>query len=205
MMQLVTLRPGVQYSGLTIDYGSSENYWGRILPYFAVSENEWTNIVSTYNKTTNLVTIHVNGYLLHMSSASGGINSLTDDLRIGARVSEIYAEYFSGMIDDVRIYNRALNSIEIISLYEESSPSSIIVANNPYAIKIFPNPTLNYLTIESEHSVINELYIIDIAGKIVNKVTSGFNKIDVSVLPSGVYFIKLIGEEETIIRKFVKK
>ena len=76
---------------------------------------------------------------------------------------------------------------------------------NTMNVSIYPNPTSNYLTIESEQLIINKINIIDIAGKTVNMVTTGFNKVDVSVLPSGIYFIKLIGEEETITRKFIKK
>jgi hypothetical protein len=68
---------------------------------------------------------------------------------------------------------------------------------------IYPNPTASQLTIETKLAI-KEVVIIDIAGKIIKSIVPKANKIDVSNLSNGIYFIKVVGEEQTIIQKFVK-
>ena len=112
------LRPGIIYRGLTVDYGTSENYWSRILPYYAIPENEWTFIATTYSSTDSVITIYVNDSIVHNSQAYGTITPSTADLFIGKRDSEQYPEYYKGTIDDIRVYNRALSKTEITALFE---------------------------------------------------------------------------------------
>ena len=69
---------------------------------------------------------------------------------------------------------------------------------------IYPNPTSTLLTIDTE-LVIKEVVVIDITGQIIKSVVPKANKIDVSDLSNGIYFIKVVGEEPTIIQKFVKQ
>ncbi len=72
-------------------------------------------------------------------------------------------------------------------------------------IDIYPNPTLNQLTVVSEQLEVSKINIIDITGKTLKTITPVLNIINVANLPSGLYFIELIGEEKTIIKKFVKQ
>lgn len=79
--------------------------------------------------------------------------------------------------------------------------------NNPVMnalVRIYPNPTSTLLTIDTE-LVIKEVVVIDITGQIIKSVVPKANKIDVSDLSNGIYFIKVVGEEQTIILKFVKQ
>jgi hypothetical protein len=71
------------------------------------------------------------------------------------------------------------------------------------AIKVYPNPTNDYLKIQGfEDLNIKSAEIYDVTGKNHQVVdVSNFQKIDVSQLPSGTYFLK-IGD---IVKKFVKK
>jgi large repetitive protein len=71
--------------------------------------NVWTHLAGTYDGTT--VRLYVNGSLISSKPLSGNLVSSTSPLRIGG--NSIWGEYFSGLIDDVRIYNRALSNSEI--------------------------------------------------------------------------------------------
>ncbi len=71
-------------------------------------------------------------------------------------------------------------------------------------IEIFPNPTSNRLTIDTELKI-NEINIIDISGKTIKAITTDLNIVNVVDLSNGIYFIKLITEERTLIKKFVKR
>jgi len=53
----------------------------------------------------------VNGVQASSQAVTGNIVTSTGSLRIGGNT--IWTEYFSGLIDEVRIYNRALSAGEI--------------------------------------------------------------------------------------------
>src|SRR3954468_6694208 len=79
----------------------------------AVPLGVWTHLAVTYDGTT--MRLYVNGVLRNSVTASGGINASTAPLRIGGNTvfSVPGTEYFAGLIDEVRIYNRALSAAEI--------------------------------------------------------------------------------------------
>jgi hypothetical protein len=78
--------------------------------------NTWTHIATTYDGVTQR--FYVNGVLVGSNNpAQGSTNVITQAngaLRIGGNASST-GEFFNGMIDEVRVYNRALSSAEIQS------------------------------------------------------------------------------------------
>ena len=72
-------------------------------------------------------------------------------------------------------------------------------------IKIYPNPTTHQLTIESEKLTFNEIEVITITGLKVKSFQQNIKTINVSDLPTGIYFIKLFSEEKVFTKKFVKQ
>lgn len=72
------------------------------------------------------------------------------------------------------------------------------------SISIYPNPTSNNLSIDTELEI-SEITIIDITGKIIMKTRQNINDVSVADLSNGIYFIKLITNEKTITQKFVKQ
>ena len=74
-----------------------------------VALNAWTHLAVTYDGAT--IALYVNGALAGSRSMSGPIATSAAPLRIGGNA--VWGEYFSGLIDEVRIYNRALSPAEI--------------------------------------------------------------------------------------------
>jgi hypothetical protein len=56
---------------------------------------------------------YVNGALVSTRTATGPITTSANPLRIDG--NNIWGEFFNGVIDEVRIYNRALTAAEIQS------------------------------------------------------------------------------------------
>ena len=75
----------------------------------ALTLNSWTHIATTYNGTT--LTVYVNGVSAGQLLTSGSMAVGTGALRIGGNT--IWGEWFQGEIDEVRVYNRALNATEL--------------------------------------------------------------------------------------------
>jgi hypothetical protein len=79
-----------------------------------VNPNIWAHVVVTHDGN-GLQRIYINGVSKYSTSSGGDIVSNTNPITIGRRLSG--TAYFNGLIDDVRIWNRALNISEIQSLF----------------------------------------------------------------------------------------
>jgi hypothetical protein len=71
--------------------------------------NTWTHLAVTYDGS--VLNMYVNGQLVATRAQSGSIVTSSSPLRIGG--NSVFGEYFVGLIDDVRVYNRALTASEI--------------------------------------------------------------------------------------------
>lgn len=90
--------------------------------------NTWTHIASTYDGAT--FRFYMNGVQVSSLAIAGSITVTANPLRIGGTPS-LTGQYFAGLIDEVRIYNRALSQQEIAT-----------DMNTPVAPDI-TNPTVN--------------------------------------------------------------
>jgi hypothetical protein len=75
----------------------------------AVALNVWTHLALTFDGTT--LRMFVNGVQASSTSVAGAAVVTSGPLRIGG--NSVWGEYFKGLIDEVRIYNRALSAAEI--------------------------------------------------------------------------------------------
>ena len=73
-------------------------------------------------------------------------------------------------------------------------------------LKIYPSPTSNYINIEGPNEVYS-LQILNIQGQLFHELnnTDGHQNIDVSFLPSGLYFIKVNYNKVNQIIRFIKQ
>jgi len=87
--------------------------------YNSVDVGRWTHIVATFNGVDNYIKFHKNGVeILNSPILDPGTVTNPHSFIIGRYYSDIYQ--FNGLIDDVRIYNRALSAEEIAFLYNSS-------------------------------------------------------------------------------------
>jgi hypothetical protein len=71
--------------------------------------NIWSHVAATYDGAT--LRLYVNGTQVSSRAVTGNIAVSTGQVRIGG--NNVWGEYFAGLIDEVRIYNRALTATEI--------------------------------------------------------------------------------------------
>ncbi len=120
----ILLRSTSEDSPLRFRIGGWQAYggWGEEcrLPQGAYSDGEWVHIACTYNSATDTATIYVNGELaengsnnpkLGATSHCDGLNNPDEVLHIGGG-----EEAFTGIVDDVQIYDRALTEVEVQSI-----------------------------------------------------------------------------------------
>jgi chitodextrinase len=76
-----------------------------------LSLRRWTHLAATYDG--KMSRFYLNGQLVAYASASGSILTSNGSLDIGG--NNVWNEWFNGVIDDVRVYNRALSASEVSS------------------------------------------------------------------------------------------
>ena len=97
----------------------STTYGTEIVDSALQSTANWVYITGVVDSSYNL-TLYVNG----VSIGTDGSNAIPTDgsqaLRIGAwSGTQITSDYFNGIIDDVRIYNRALSADEVMHSFAQ--------------------------------------------------------------------------------------
>lgn len=76
---------------------------------------QWHHIVAVVNDNSKIITIYLNGSQVASASYSGSVN-ISSRLAIGFRGWSGTSTPFDGIIDDLRIFNKALNTAEITIL-----------------------------------------------------------------------------------------
>lgn len=106
----LTGSPGVQFA-MTPQGGSYTSASTSSYP----SLNSWSLITGTYNGTK--ASLYINGILVGTGSATSGLTPAGSSNLIIGKKSDSASNYFPGLIDDVRIYNRALSAAQIAAMY----------------------------------------------------------------------------------------
>ncbi|MBI1923521.1 PKD domain-containing protein [Candidatus Poribacteria bacterium] len=95
----------------------------------------WHHVTGVFESDTSKK-LYVDGVLVGNLTVPVAFNSAVNTVYVGARVVKVAPDlYFNGLIDDVRVYNRALNETEIQTL---SNPP---VSNQPPTLSISATPT----------------------------------------------------------------
>lgn len=125
----------------------------------------WNFVLMTYDGVMGKW--YVNGILQDSTvSISGTLNGEPGPINIGRDNNSDFGEdEFSGKIDDVRIYNRALNPQEIDSLYNENLNATNVFEFNYLNISLFPNPAPGAFALSSPQAAIESVTLYDLTGR----------------------------------------
>jgi hypothetical protein len=97
----------------------------QILSSTSQTIGTWFHILGVYDISTKKMKIYINGVLDSEASNKTPANYSSAGawyLGYSGSTSTAFDDYFNGLIDDVRIYNRALSVSEVARLYEDSPP-----------------------------------------------------------------------------------
>ena len=87
------------------------------------STNTWIQVAAV--KTLTSITLFENGTQVYTSSSVNIVYSSSAPPFWIGRIGDFTAQYFNGSIDQVRIFNKALNSTEVTTLYNETACTKV--------------------------------------------------------------------------------
>ncbi|GEM_PF-2447992 len=97
--------------------------------------NQWYHLAITYNSSAKTLRIYVNGQLDNSGTGTSNPNLGTTNLYIGGN-APYRANYFNGIIDEVKIYSRALTADEIYREYSGTPTATTTIQNQTNATTI---------------------------------------------------------------------
>ena len=195
---------------------------------FEVVDNNWHHSVTVRNG--NNLKIYYDGSLVVDSivPATTNITTLQNYYPSIGRLGSYNAEYFTGKIDDIKIYDKDLTQAEIDDLYNgfhnnTSCTDTVLVTVqdtlNIYlssiittvydasqaatTVKVYPNPTENEVTV----SIDNYTNLSGVTLKVINSqsaevhseaVAGPTQSIDVSSWSAGIYFLQVLNGTDIV-------
>ena len=94
--------------------------------YAVPDPQNWHHFAGTYDSATGVKNLYVDGVLRGTATVSGTIAADTGSIHIAHRESSSVGSYhFGGIMDEVRIYDRALTEAEVVNSMEEYNFDSV--------------------------------------------------------------------------------
>lgn len=178
--------------------GSGSFFWDyagittRIFVQSVKPSGAWEFFVVYYNSKTKKIGLYRDVKLMQeLSTSSVFTQDSTKDLYIGGGADG----YYNGTLDDVRFYDRILDTTDLRRLYTNKSvkTGTILHEGQKENILIYPNPVRNVLNVVIPSGLKNNRFkLLDNLGReiISGILTEGVNGVDISALAIGTYTIQ---------------
>ena len=116
------------------------------------NNGQWHHYVGTWDG--NMMHLYRDGLLLNSSSQTGSIVNFMQNVEFGRYAGGMdTSNYFNGMIDDIFIYNRDLDSTEIQQLYNSQNNYSWSTGETTENITVSPTQTTTYYLTQTQNGV----------------------------------------------------
>ncbi len=165
--------------------------------------NKWHFAVATMNQST--LNYYIDGVKIkNKTLLTSTFSFYASNLMIGAwssRGASSVANYFTGGIDDVFLYDRVLTDQEILDIYNHTPTSTIELAQSSF--NAYPNPTNNQLNLSNVPNDAS-IRITDSQGRLIytGSNTSTFNT---SQWNKGIYFISVTHKNSSSTKRILKR
>ena len=181
-------------------FGQSSSQTVPLISNTILQTNQWYLITAT--RENGVAKLYINASL--DASATYTFTPVNQNFNLTLGMSYSSFQSFSGKLDELRVYDYALNIGQIDSLYNDQSYSVNDYVDLDNNVKIYPNPVKDKLTIETNFNKEQNLEIINLVGQTIY--TSIINKratVNTSAFAKGIYILKLSSDREVLVKKFV--
>ncbi len=157
----------------------------------------WYHVAGVYNGS--IQRIYINGVLKNEVANSGAIQTNADPFTVGYKVAGDNA-FFNGVIDEVRVYNRAFSTIEVPSLVRDAAGTA---ENQIDGLVMYPNPVRETATLPGITKGIARVF--DLQGRLVQTTIMRDEFLRLSGLNNGVWILQITTDQQVYTTKFVKE
>ncbi len=130
---------GGKFAFALISADATSGTSGRATSKFTPVANVWYHIIGVYDAANKQSKLYVNGVLQSTQTISSAWNATSETVIGRAKWSGAPVDYWSGLIDDVRIYNLAFADADASSLYQAAPalspirpPAVPLIVRSPY-------------------------------------------------------------------------
>jgi unsaturated rhamnogalacturonyl hydrolase len=176
---------------------------------------EWVHVVAVRDTDTDQLRLYANAIMQGSAADQTGDISQNEDLYFGVSPDEANTN-LNGQLDDIRLYNYALNDTAIHSLYL-GGITNLNTNTNPnlplsFSLGNYPNPFNPQTTIRYSVPVPGKiiLAVYNLLGQEVDRLVDGHKQVgyhtiiyNASHLASGIYLCKLSTLTGTELRKII--
>lgn len=167
----------------------------------------WYHVAITYSETE--LKCYLNGELIATEIQEIAVVQNHLPLEIG-RETPVVTEYYDGLIDEIRIYDRTLNAEEIALIVETSDCSENGIDEQAWQgeISVFPNPFRESFSIDfSTNGIKRDIRVYNQLGQLVvqESTESAVYKIPMPLLAKGLYQLYIVSEEGEFSQKLLKE
>ncbi|SFB96727.1 Por secretion system C-terminal sorting domain-containing protein [Flexibacter flexilis DSM 6793] len=207
---------GAPYNSINLSTGTNVSKKVSFTYYTAGSTSEkniqgttvlqtgtWYHVAATYDETTGIAKLYVNGNLEATSTTgSPGAILYNDKPFVMGNIPNVNNHGLVGMIDEFLYYSRALSANEICGIYSGASctPTATAAAHTAPRLEVYPNPAQNVLNVKNVAKGAT-LQILDMTGKVLQ--SSFATNLNTSALADGLYLLRVISAEGTQTQKFM--
>ncbi len=172
-------------------------------------ENRWYHVAAIYNGMDCLV--FVDGQLEGFTPYSGLINTTSYDLVLGQSLPDQTGFNYSGLIDNLRLYNYGISYPQLREIYE-GELSEVAEDMNKDVFNIYPNPAKNklVLNLRTEPSLAVSFSMFSLSGQkiIASTLTTDYQgianrELDLSHIKPGAYILKITSQSAAYSKKLI--
>ena len=132
----------------------------RVSPTSGIPTGQWVFYAGTFDGAT--VKIYMDGTLNNDARVSGSVSTNSQPVVVGRWYGNYDGYYFNGIIDEMRIYNRALTADEIKELYEgKQTAISLTKSAPPHSIKQGQTTTVTLTVKNTGTTEITDIEVAD--------------------------------------------
>jgi hypothetical protein len=180
----------------------------------SVNSGEWEFISVVRDMSKRQLRLYHNGTLI--SSAIDSTNNLNNDASLYIAADALQNDFYTGVIDDVRLYQNVVGDQQIANLYQsvvsEISDGEQVIIPKDLSIVNYPNPFNNQTTIRYTLPEVSDIEIVlyNILGEIVVRHTESEKQVgshswhfDAGKLSSGLYLCRLNAGRKSVLTKMI--
>ncbi len=194
--------------GFNDPYNSSDRVYKRDISIFSttsVTDNKWHMITATIDTSAYKACLYVDGVLEDSASISVNQKRSAAGLlfigRLRNTLPPYYRGYFKGMIDELSLYNLALDQSQIVSLFNKIKNG--FVSQLESTAMVYPNPARGFCKVKtSKNDTLLSVQIFDLNGRLCShqKITPS-KDVSLNGLKSGVYILKIYTAQGVWVQK----